>query len=175
MLKNFLKRIINKIKGIKSTPVIKKPTNFKDQMDVMLVVRMKLQHFEYEFPHLYSFNNSIDYWTNFVTAMAFAESNYNTNCIFMEPAPLFYESLGLLQLSHEDIKNYKTSGFDISGEKIFIPENNIGFGLFVLDQMVRLHGNPISNKSHYWSCLNTTKAGYKNFKKKFDELQGWNK
>lgn len=174
-IKNLIKKLIPSKNTSNSSTNTTKPKEIKNELEIMAVLRVLLHELNGNYPNLYQWNKSIDYWTNFVTAMAFAESAYNANSVYMEPAPLFYTSNGLLQLSHVDMKNYKECNIDLTGDLIFKIENNLAFGLFILDVMVRKFGNPVSNTSHYWSVLNKTKAGYPRFIKKFNELQGWNK
>lgn len=50
----------------------------------------------------------VQFWAELVSTMAYFESGWNTNSTFHEPAPLNYDSAGLLQLSTVDAKNYKS-------------------------------------------------------------------
>lgn len=173
----MLKKIFIKIKEL--NPFKKKinhyPTNRIHEMDVLLCAKFQLDFYQDELSFLFDFNNNLDFWSNVVTAMCFAESDYNANHLYMEPAPLKYYSCGLMQLSHVDMKNHPDIKVDITGDLIFVPANNIAFGLFILNKQMKKYGAITMNKSFYWSVLNTSKSGYKKYKFKFDELQGWNK
>ena len=163
------KQLISKLKGNQSTP----PPRASDRVKEIEIQKILTKYLiDGDYPHLFKYKNDIKYWMDLVTAVIFAESNYNRFEYYMEPAPLNYPSLGLLQLSYVDQKQYTFC--DIQGDKIFLADNNIHCGLGILNILVGKYGNPISNKSRYWSVLNNTKKRHKTFLAKFNELQRMN-
>lgn len=50
--------------------------------------------------------NRLQFWAELVSVMSYFESGWKPTTVFKEPAPLNNESVGLLQLSTSDAKNY---------------------------------------------------------------------
>jgi hypothetical protein len=50
--------------------------------------------------------NRLQFWAELVSVMAYFESGWKPTTVFKEPAPLNNESVGLLQLSTSDARNY---------------------------------------------------------------------
>ena len=113
-------------------------------------------------------NSSFDYWVDFITALAYVESGYNPKLVFMEPAPLYYESIGLLQLSTVDFKNYKYPAIDLKNGY-----ENLKFGIFILNKLAMLHGKVIYDSGNYWSTLRPgkNKESHARFLAKLKQLQ----
>lgn len=135
--------------------------------EVMGHVSMILHDFIASYGGLTNINPSFDYWVAFFTALAYVESSYNPNCVFMEPAPLHYESIGLLQLSTVDFNNYAYPKIDLKN-----PYENLKFGMHILNKIALKRGQVIFDTNHYWSTLRPGKnpASYAKFTKKLNQL-----
>ena len=163
-----IKRFFKKLLG-RETP-ISIPTKEARvlELELLLLTTEILRNGNYT--NLMNYKNDLNYWANFIVAVCFAESNYNTFETYMETAPLNYLSLGLMQLSYIDQKYY--SFCDIQGGKIFEPYNNIHCGIGILDRLVGKKKTPIFNADHYWAVLKPKNKRHKVFLNKFNQLQG---
>ena len=134
--------IKNKLKGdsvtIPTTTISQRLSEFEIQSEVRRIFKTSDVNLTI---NLLTYNNSVDYWVNFITAICFAESNYDRFTKYMEPAPLNYYSIGLMQLSYVDQK-YHTH-CDIQGDKIFEVHNNLYCGIGILNKLVGKNKKPI--------------------------------
>ena len=164
--RKLFKSLIDKFKE-------KKKILTPNKKEIVLELEIRQKAFDIlskgDYPHLFKYNPDIVYWADFATAICFAESGYDRFKTYMEPAPLFYESIGLMQLSHIDQKNY--SFCDIQGDKIFQVENNLFCGIGILNKTVGKYKDPINNFNVYWSVLNTKNKRHKVFLQKFFYLR----
>lgn len=151
MFKRLLKRVEKIFKKGKPLSVTRKPEYINsDQLRAIIDVVL----FDMEINDITSLMGYFKTHNNikvFLEALIYCESNYNVNSTYMEPAPLYYESCGLLQLSHNDMKYYNFC--DISGDLIYNPYNNIMFGLGIMNKLISKKGTPIFNSGNYWSVL----------------------
>ena len=111
-------------------------------------------------------------------AMAKAESNFKRETFFMEPAPLNIYSIGLLQLSLSDQKNYKIDCKWKSEEDLKHPIRNLYCGVRILSILEKK--NPTLNfyqyAGKYFSTLRRLEfwptkkqSGYQRFKASLDK------
>lgn len=162
----LFKKLISIFK--KPKPVKPSPTVNMMQNEVVANVSMILHDDWVTLTGLYRINPSFDYWVSFITALCFVESGYNPNCVFMEPAPLFYESVGLLQLSNEDFKTYGYPKIDLKD-----PYQNLKFGIYILNKMAKKHGHVIfEGTGQYWSTLrpHKNKKQHEKFLAKLEQI-----
>ena len=163
------KWIKNKINPSKVTLPTKTTKEIVAELEIQLELRRLLTGFVTRYPNLFAYNPDKEYWVCFVTACAYVESNYDRFCKYMEPAPLNYLSLGLLQLSYVDQNNYTFC--DIQGEKIYKVGNNLECGLGILNKLVGKYKKPVFNSGHYWSVLQPKRGDrHKRFTAKFLQL-----
>ena len=96
-------------------------------------------------------------WLCLVKALVLYESNYNPKCYFKEPAPLNYESVGLLQLSYEDTAYKKLIVLNRDKKTLEDPINNLCGGLRILAFLINRDGAITTSKNKggaaYWSTL----------------------
>ena len=102
------------------------------------------------------------FWAELVIAMAKYESNWDPDSIYHEPPPLDEDSIGLLQLSYQDAKNYSFPDvLDPAKKSLEDPLINLRCGLVILshwiaiDKVVALGSTSNSAKggARYWSVL----------------------
>jgi hypothetical protein len=165
---SWFRRIKNKLSKNKVTLPKLKPAEIVAELEIQLTLREIISPVKH--PSLFLYNSDKEYWVNFITAMCYVESGYNRNLIYMEPAPLYYESIGLLQLSYVDENHYTFC--DLTGEKIFDISNNLYCGVGILNILVGKFGTPIFNNGHYWSVLQPKRPQHAKFLAKFKQLQG---
>lgn len=92
----------------------------------------------------------------FIRALATAESGLDPAMVYKEPAPLNKNSVGLLQLSLSDVKNYKQQALGIETEEdLKDPIKNLKLGLAILSQLHAFHSeeNVYQSGGRYWSVL----------------------
>jgi hypothetical protein len=76
--------------------------------------------------------------------------------VFREPAPLNINSVGLLQLSLSDVKNYKAEHLGITSEEdLKDPIKNLQLGLLIMSKLHQKHPtlNVYQVGGKYWSAL----------------------
>lgn len=98
-----------------------------------------------------------------IVGMVRYESNFKPNTKFMEPAPLNYESIGLLQLSYEDKRGYPNCNLDRAKKNLEDPINNLDCGLKIMAKLLTRHG-VLSSPDHkglsaYWAVMRPIKKG----------------
>jgi hypothetical protein len=112
--------------------------------------------------------------SNTFQAIAKAESNFKRDTVYMEPAPLHINSIGLLQLSLSDQKNYKLDCKWKTEEDLKHPIKNLYCGVQILSALERKYPalNFYQYGGKYWSTLRQAKywpgkkqSGYERFKK----------
>lgn len=170
---NPFKKIITYIKNKFAPKKVKLPPRTTKEivaeLEIQNELRRLLSGFHTTYNNLFMYNPDKEYWVNFVTACAYVESNYDRNCKYMEPSPLNYYSLGLLQLSYVDQNHYTFC--DLSGDKIFKVSNNLSCGLGILNKLVGKYKKPVFGSGHYWSVLMPkNKSRHEKFKIKFLQL-----
>lgn len=139
------------------------------ELEVQTTLRQLLSGMITMYPNLFNYNPNKEYWVCFFTACAYCESSYDRFCKYMEPAPLNYLSLGLLQLSYVDQNHYTFC--DIQGDKIFKVENNLACGIGILNKLVGKYKRPVFDSGHYWSVLQPKRGErHERFRKKFLQL-----
>ena len=96
-------------------------------------------------------------WAEIISAMVYFESGYNPKSYYMEPPPLNYHSIGLLQLSYSDAKYYKFCKLDEKKKNLEDPIVNLDCGVRILAQLIEKRGaiTTPDNKggAAYWSVL----------------------
>jgi len=161
--------IKNKIKPDKVTLPVPSRKEIVAELEIQLELRQLLSGFQTMYPHLYNYNQVKEFWVCFFTACSYVESNYDRFCKYMEPAPLYYLSLGLLQLSHVDQTHYTFC--DIQGDNIFKVNNNLACGIGILNVLVKKNKKPVFNDGHYWSVLQPKRgARHEKFRMKLLQL-----
>ena len=100
------------------------------------------------------------YWAELVIAMAKYESNWNPHARLKEPPPLNVTSLGLLQLSYEDAKQYELGPLDRNTHSLEDPAVNLRCGVAILAHLLaRDHtvaagrGDASRGGARYWAVL----------------------
>ncbi len=93
-------------------------------------------------------NSSPEYWIRFITALSYVECGYNASLVYPEGAPLYYDSVGLLQLSEPDFKSYGYSPVNLKD-----PYENLKFGIFILNRIAYARKKVIFDDDNYWSTL----------------------
>lgn len=100
------------------------------------------------------------FWAELVVAIAKYESNWNPTTRYMEPAPLNYESLGLLQLSYEDQKAYPFCKLDRASKNLFNPLVNLKCGVGIMARLIakdaviaKGQGSSSRGLARYWSVM----------------------
>lgn len=102
-------------------------------------------------------SDRIAFWTEFVSVMAYFESGWKPQTVFKEPPPLNNESIGLLQLSVSDAKNYPFCAPVASRSAIMDPLKNLDCGVRILakwiakDSAITTTAN--GGGARYWSVL----------------------
>lgn len=87
-----------------------------------------------------------------ISAVAKFESSWNPASVYHEPAPLNYDSIGLLQLSYEDHRGY--SFCPAAGTRdLKDPRVNLDCGMRILARQVERRGKLILSSDVYWSVL----------------------
>jgi len=161
--------IKNKINPKKVTLPQQSTKEIIAELEIQLELRSLLSGFITQYPNLFAYNPNKEYWVCFMTACAYVESGYDRFCKYMEPAPLNYLSLGLLQLSYVDQNHYTFC--DIQGDKIYKVGNNLACGLGILNKLVGKNRKPVFNSGHYWSVLQPKRGErHQKFVKKFERL-----
>jgi len=161
--------IKNKINPKKVTLPPKTTKEIVAELEIQLQLRQLLSGMISTYPNLFNYNPNKEYWVCFLTACAYVESGYDRFCKYMEPAPLNYLSLGLLQLSYVDQNHYTFC--DIQGEKIYKVGNNLECGLGILNKLVGKYKKPVFSTGHYWSVLMPKNSSrHEKFKMKFMQL-----
>jgi hypothetical protein len=110
-------------------------------------------------------SEEVFYW-----ALCMAESKCNDKAVFMEPAPLNYESLGRFQLSPEDHRGYPECS--PNREDYFIAEKNTECAYAIVKKLRAKYPNESYQKSlgRYWSVLrgpewgDKARSGFNRFK-----------
>jgi uncharacterized protein (TIGR02594 family) len=93
---------------------------------------------------------------NFIKAICVAESGLDFNEVYHEPAPLNNYSVGLMQLSVSDVKNYRAERFNIkSNSDLMNPIKNLRLGTHILLTLLEKHPseNVYQAGGRYWSVL----------------------
>lgn len=161
--------IKNKVSPKKVTLPPQSTKEIVAQLEIQLELRSLLSGFVTMYPNLFAYNPNKEFWVCFVTACAYCESGYNRFSEYIEPAPLNYLSLGLLQLSYVDQNHYTFC--DIQGHKIYKLTNNLQCGLGILNKLVGKYKKPVFNSGHYWSVLQPKRGEkHERFRKKFMQL-----
>lgn len=97
-----------------------------------------------------------DFWATFMAAIAYPESGYKVDTVFLEPAPLNKNSVGLFQLSYDDTRHGR--GCEINGEaSLKDPETNIRCAVKIMRNQMEVRKTLWPKKFYYWSVLTTTK------------------
>lgn len=123
----------------------------------------------------------IKFWTQLVAALTYRESNWNPRTRYPEKSlgidPVtkkYVYSEGLMQLSYQDVNNYKeyfncefNYKMDLNYEvtdlrrTILNPYNNLRCGILILNHLVKEHNKIALNSPYwYWSVLSTQNAKY---------------
>lgn len=105
-------------------------------------------------------------WMNLISIMTKFESSFNPKTKFMEPPPLGYESIGLMQLSYQDQPNYPTCELNRSLKNLEDGSHNLRCGLIILNKLVQ-QDNRIAGQvsgrwkggARYWSVLRFENKG----------------
>ena len=102
----------------------------------------------------------LKFWAELVIAMAKYESNWNPHAHFREPPPLDVTSLGLLQLSYEDGKQYDLEPLDRDRRSLEDPLVNLRCGVAILAHLVARDGVVAAGSgdrsrgaARYWAVL----------------------
>lgn len=102
----------------------------------------------------------VQFWGELVSTMAFFESAWNPKTVFKEPAPLNNESIGLLQLSQSDAKNYASIAQCkplAVRSNLMDPLINLDCGLRIMAQWIAKDGAITTpnnlGAARYWSVL----------------------
>lgn len=104
--------------------------------------------------------NRVQFWAELVSVMSYFESGWKPATVFKEPAPLNNLSVGLLQLSTSDAKNYKSipqCAAISTTPGLMDPLKNLDCGIRILAHWVGKDGvvTSVNNYggSKYWSVL----------------------
>ena len=102
----------------------------------------------------------------FIKAIVKAESDYNPNSVYKEPAPLNNLSIGLMQLSLTDQKNWKLDCGWKTEEDLKNGASNISCGIKLLSKLCAKYPKEdiLTCGGKYWSTLRPSRSGYKRFK-----------
>jgi len=112
--------------------------------------------------------------SNTFQAIAKAESSFKRESMYMEPAPLFKYSIGLLQLSLSDQKNYRLDCGWVTEDDLKHPIKNLYCGVQILSALEKKYPtlNFYQYGGKYWSVLRKaefwpgkSQSGYERFKK----------
>ncbi len=147
-MKWLMNKIKNFFKGSPRPNVENTPAQYISEKEVIGYCQSILKDEWISLVGLIKINSSVDYWVRFFTALSYVESGYNSSCVFPEPQPLGYDSIGLLQLSEVDFKNYSYPKFPLKDGY-----QNIRFGIYILNELAKKKGQVIFDKDHYWSTL----------------------
>lgn len=94
------------------------------------------------------------FWALVIASVSCPESGYNPKEVYKEPPPLNVESIGLMQLSYEDVQGHKRCELDKSKLNAYDPKINLRCAVVILDdEMKRL--NALFSPYSYWSTLQT--------------------
>lgn len=81
----------------------------------------------------------VQFWAELVSTMAYFESGWKPDTVFKEPAPLNNESIGLLQLSVSDAKNYPFCAPIGTRSAIMDPLKNLDCGIRIMAKWIGKH------------------------------------
>ena len=100
------------------------------------------------------------FWVTLMASISFPESGYDTETVFMEPAPLNKNSVGLFQLSYDDKRH--GGGCDFSGSSrdeylLKDPLRNIRCAATIMQNQIERSGTLWPRKAYYWSVLSSSK------------------
>ena len=100
------------------------------------------------------------FWVTWMASISFPESGYDTETVFMEPAPLNKNSVGLFQLSYDDKRH--GGGCDFSGflrDEYLLkdPSRNIRCAATIMQNQIEQRGTLWPRKAYYWSVLSSSK------------------
>lgn len=166
-----MKWLWRKVKGIfkgSSHPNVENsPKQMISEKEILGYVESILQDEWVTLTGLINVESSFEYWVRFFTALSYVESGYDASQVYMEPAPLHYESVGLLQLSEVDFKNYGYPKFDLKNGY-----ENLRFGIFILNRIAKNRGKVIFDNDHYWSTLRPGRnpTQYQRFLEKMNKI-----
>lgn len=103
---------------------------------------------------------------SFIKGIAYAESGYDPRQVYKEPASIGgMNSIGLLQLSLNDQKNYKLDCGWKTEDDLKNGASNIKCGIQIMSRLCAKHpGETILEcGGRYWSVLRPTRSGYQRF------------
>jgi hypothetical protein len=100
------------------------------------------------------------FWITFMAAIAYPESGYKPSAVFKEPAPLNKNSIGLFQLSFDDVRHEggcNTSGLKSEEEILKDPATNIRCAVTIMRNQIEDRKTLWPKTFYYWSVLTTSK------------------
>jgi len=94
------------------------------------------------------------FWALFMGSVAWPESAWDPKTMYMEPAPLYYYSIGLLQLSYQKDEGHGEECQFPSQEAVKDPLRNLRCGLKIMENQVRNRKKLFTpDEFYYWSVL----------------------
>ncbi len=93
------------------------------------------------------------FWVLVIASIARFESGFDPTCSYLEPKPLNYYSLGLLQLSYIDTTAYRLLPLNEKLKNITDPKVNLQSGVIILAKQLLKRQVLFTKKYYYWSVL----------------------
>lgn len=93
------------------------------------------------------------FWVLVIASIARFESAFDPASSYLEPKPLNYYSLGLLQLSYIDTTAYRHLPLNEKLKNITDPKANLESGVIILAAQLLKRNTLFTSKSYYWSVL----------------------
>lgn len=108
---------------------------------------------------------NIKYWQAYFLALCEIESNFDINCTYREGYPLYYDSVGLFQLSIEDKRGYPDFFIGVnSNDDLRNALTNTRIAILILNKLHQKHNQTYLDKYNYWSTLRVENKNNKRFK-----------
>lgn len=93
------------------------------------------------------------FWVLVIASIARFESSFDPASSYLEPKPLNYYSLGLLQLSYIDTTAFRHLPINEHLKNITDPKVNLQSGVIILAAQLTKKKTLFTQKSYYWSVL----------------------
>lgn len=120
--------------------------------------------YSYLLKELMDISPNIKYWQAYFLALCEIESNFDINCTYREGYPLYYDSVGLFQLSIQDKRGYPDIFALVeSNDDLRNGLTNARLAILILNRLYSKHNQTYLDKYSYWSTLRVENKNHKRF------------